>query len=193
MGMKTPTKPLREIERMLSYIYNHRTIPPLPIKRYPDNVNDRSRHWVLKDLHPKLDFQGFDCSDLLSGFTRCVNWTKKHLQVSLLFQTSPSRMLLHLRDMDLRENQRVYGQGPFTTSCSNRQLLQLSHVREKTLQVANSITSLSTSNNITPISTSINVVATTPLWQGMQLVPWVVGGFVFRFLLEFVSVIFGRL
>ena len=39
--------------------------------------------WVLKDLHPKLDFQGFDCSDLLSGFTRCVNWTEKHLQISL--------------------------------------------------------------------------------------------------------------
>ena len=70
-------------ELMLSYIYSTGCYPPYPLRKYPDNANNRSIHWVLKDLHPTMDFQGFHCADLLSGFTRCVNWTKKHLQVSL--------------------------------------------------------------------------------------------------------------
>ena len=70
-------------ELMLSYIYSTGSYPPYPLMKYPDNENNRSIHWVLRDLHPKMDFQGFHCADLLSGFTRCVNWTKKHLQISL--------------------------------------------------------------------------------------------------------------
>ena len=70
-------------ELMLSYIYSTGYYPPYPLRKYPNNDNNRSIHWVLRDLHPKYDFQGFDCADLLSGFTRCVNWTKKHLQIHL--------------------------------------------------------------------------------------------------------------
>ena len=36
-------------ELMLSYIFSTGLYPPYPLKR----------HWVLRDLHPRLDFQGF--------------------------------------------------------------------------------------------------------------------------------------
>ena len=70
-------------ELMLSYIYTTGHYPPFPVRKYPNNINNRAQHWILRDQNPTVDFQGFNCSDLLSGFTRCVNWTKKHLQVSL--------------------------------------------------------------------------------------------------------------
>ena len=69
-------------ELMLSYIYTTNAYPPYPLRKYPNNANYRAQHWVLRDVHPKMDFQGFDCSDLLSGFTRwCVN-----LLVGLFFR-----------------------------------------------------------------------------------------------------------
>ena len=34
-------------ELMLSYIYTTGYYPPFPVRKYPDNVNNRAQHWVL--------------------------------------------------------------------------------------------------------------------------------------------------
>lgn len=80
-------------ELMLSYIYTTNSYPPYPLRKYPNNANNRAQHWVLRDLHPKMDLQGFDCSDLLSGFTRwCAN-----LLVGLFFRFHLEVVLICLR------------------------------------------------------------------------------------------------